>query len=112
VDTSFSAIMRQEVDRTKRKRRQFIPEFKADVVKLVRAGGRSIVQTARDLDLAETALRGGFGRLRLNLERGPSRGSDPGRARGIGPTASGEQAPADGARHPEKATAFFAKENE
>ncbi len=59
MDTSLGAIMRLEVDRTKSKRRQFPPEFKADAVKLVRVGGRSIVQAARDLDLAETALGGG-----------------------------------------------------
>jgi transposase len=41
----------------KRKRRQLTPEFKADAVKLVRAGGWSIAQTARDLDLTGTALR-------------------------------------------------------
>jgi len=58
------------VDLTKRKRRLFPPEFKADAVKLVRAGGPSIVQTAIDLDLAETALRGGwFGRRWLKPER-------------------------------------------
>jgi transposase-like protein len=49
--------MRLEVDMTKRKRRQFTPEFKADVVKLVRAGGQSIAQMARELNLGETALR-------------------------------------------------------
>jgi transposase len=61
--------MRLEVDKTKRKRRQFTPEFKAVAVKLVRAGGRSIGQTARDLDLVETALRGWIRRLRLEPER-------------------------------------------
>jgi len=38
---------------TKRKRRQFTAECKADVVKLVRAGGQSIAQIARTLDLTE-----------------------------------------------------------
>ena len=42
---------------TKWKRRQFTPEFKADAVKLVRAGGRCIGETVRDLDLGEAALR-------------------------------------------------------
>ena len=49
--------MRLEVNMTKRKRRQFTAEFKSDAVKLVRAGGQSIAQIARNLDLAETALR-------------------------------------------------------
>ena len=50
--------MRLEVNMTTRKRRQFTAEFKADAVKLVRTGGQSIAQVARNLDLTETALRG------------------------------------------------------
>jgi transposase len=46
----------------KRARRKFTDEFKANTVALVRqeasgAGGRSIVQIARDLDLTESAVR-------------------------------------------------------
>lgn len=41
----------------RRKRRAFTPEFKADAVKLVLAGGRTVGQVAKDLDLTETALR-------------------------------------------------------
>ncbi len=41
----------------KRKRRVFTPDFKADAVRLCKAGGRSIAQVATDLDLTETALR-------------------------------------------------------
>jgi transposase-like protein len=41
----------------KRKRRVFTTEFKADAVRLCQAGGRSIGQVAKDLDLGETALR-------------------------------------------------------
>ena len=40
-----------------RKRRRFTPEFKADAVRLCRAGDRSIGQVAKDMDLGETALR-------------------------------------------------------
>ena len=71
VDTSLGAIMRLEVDMTKRKRRQFTAEFKADAVKLVRSGGRSIAQTARDLDLAETALRGWIRQAEIEAGEGP-----------------------------------------
>jgi len=42
---------------TKRKRRLFSPEFKAEAVRLCRVGDRSIGQVATDLDLSETALR-------------------------------------------------------
>jgi transposase len=41
----------------KRKRRVFTDEFKADAVRLCRAGGRSIGQVATDLDIGETGLR-------------------------------------------------------
>jgi transposase-like protein len=45
------------VHMSKRKRRAFTPEFKAETVRLVRAGGKSIGEVARDLDLTESALR-------------------------------------------------------
>ena len=45
------------VHMAKRKRRAFTPEFKAETVRLVRSGGKSIGQVARDLDLTESALR-------------------------------------------------------
>src|SRR5512139_2964531 len=38
-------------------RRMFTPEYKAEVVQLVLAGGKSIGQVARDLDLTESAGR-------------------------------------------------------
>ena len=41
----------------RRKRRSFTPEFKAEAVRLCRAGDRSITQVANELDLTETALR-------------------------------------------------------
>jgi transposase len=42
---------------TKRKRRAFTAEFKADAVRLCRAGDRTIGQVSKDLGLTETALR-------------------------------------------------------
>ncbi len=41
----------------KRARRSFTAEFKADAVRLCRAGDRGIRQVARDLGLTETSLR-------------------------------------------------------
>jgi transposase len=41
----------------KRKRRTFSPEYKAEVVRLIRTTGKSAGQVARDLDLTETAVR-------------------------------------------------------
>ena len=42
---------------SKRARRSFTPEFKAEAVALVRASGKSVAEVAKDLDLTETALR-------------------------------------------------------
>jgi transposase len=58
----------------KRKRRVFTDEFKADAVRLCQAGGRSIGQVAKDLDLGETALRAWVARAgeQEMPERGPA----------------------------------------
>jgi len=42
---------------SKRKRRSFTKEYKAEVVKLIRKSSKSIAAVARDLDLGETAVR-------------------------------------------------------
>ena len=42
---------------TRRKRRKFTPEFKADAVRLVRTGGKTIAEVTEQFDLTETALR-------------------------------------------------------
>lgn len=41
----------------RRKRRSFTPEFKAEAIRLVREGTKSLPQVAKDLDLTESALR-------------------------------------------------------
>ncbi len=43
--------------KTRRARRSFTPEFKAEIVELCRQGDRSIGAVARDFDLTETAVR-------------------------------------------------------
>ena len=48
---------KQTRSKQRRARRSFTPEFKADAVKLCKAGDRTIAQVAEDLDLTETALR-------------------------------------------------------
>ena len=55
----------------RRKRREFSDEFKADAVKLVRNGGRSIGQVAKDLDLTETSLREWVHQAEIELGEGP-----------------------------------------
>jgi transposase len=42
---------------TKRKRRHFTPEYKAEVVRLARTTGKNAHQIARELDLTATAVR-------------------------------------------------------
>ncbi len=41
----------------RRKRRSFTPEFRAEAVRLVREGSKSLPQVANDIDLTESALR-------------------------------------------------------
>ena len=40
-----------------RRRRFFPPEYKAEVVELIRSTGKTVGQLARDLDLTEAAVR-------------------------------------------------------
>jgi len=40
-----------------RSRRFFPPEYKAEVVELIRSTGKAVGQVARELDLTETAVR-------------------------------------------------------
>lgn len=42
---------------SRKQRRSFSAEFKADTVRLCRVGDRSIAQVAKDLGLGETAVR-------------------------------------------------------
>lgn len=56
----------------RRKRHAFTPEFKADAVKLVLAGGRTVAQVARDLDLTETALRAWVRQAEVDAGQGAS----------------------------------------
>jgi transposase-like protein len=71
VDTPEGAILRREVSMAQRKRRSFTAAFKADAVKLVLEGGRSIGQVAQDLDLTETALREWVRRAKIEAGQGP-----------------------------------------
>jgi transposase-like protein len=56
---------------TKRKRREYTKEFKADAVKLVKQGGRSAFRVARDLDLTESALRNWVKQAEIDAGKGP-----------------------------------------
>jgi transposase-like protein len=57
VDTPFQEKMGFQVAKKKRQRRQFSPEYKAEVVALIRKSGRSIGEVARELDIADSVVR-------------------------------------------------------
>jgi transposase len=63
--------MREELSMTKRQRRSFSAEFKAEAVRLCRVGDRSVKQVAGDLDLTETALRDWVKRSDIDAGQGP-----------------------------------------
>jgi len=57
---------------TKRHRRAFSPEFKAEVVALCHQPGKNVASVARELDLTETAVRRWFNQAEVDagLRRG------------------------------------------
>jgi len=75
VDTPEGAKMRKECSMakrvSKRPRRHFTAEFKAEAVRLCKVGDRTIAQVARDLDLTETALRDWVKRAVVDAGEGP-----------------------------------------
>ena len=54
----------------KRKRRTFTTEFKAQTVRLIRESGKSVGAVARELDLAETAVRRRVQQAEVDAGRG------------------------------------------
>ena len=57
---------------TKRKRRSFTKEYKAEVVDLIRKSGRSVGAVSRDLGLTETAVRRWVSQAEVDSGGGPS----------------------------------------
>ena len=62
--------MAETTPRSRRPRRRFDDDFKAQAVRLVLDEGKSVGAVARDLDLTETALRDWVQRARANRTRG------------------------------------------
>jgi transposase len=58
---------------TKRKRRLFTPEFKAEAVRLVRESGKTVAKVARELDLTATCLRAWVNQAAVD-EKGDAQG--------------------------------------
>ena len=55
---------------TKRKRREYTKEFKADAVKLVKRGNKSAFRVAQDLDLTPSALRNWVKQAEIDAGKG------------------------------------------
>jgi transposase-like protein len=97
----------------KRKRRVFTAEFKAEVVRLVNMGGKSVAQVAAELDLGQTAVRAWVKRAEVDAGK---------HAPGQGPLTTDERDELRRLRREnkrlemereilKKATAFFARES-
>ena len=54
----------------RRQRRKFTPEYKAEVVRLVRTSGKSPGQIARELDLIETSVRAWIAQADVDAGKG------------------------------------------
>lgn len=61
----------------RRKRRKFTTEFRAEAVRLVREGTKSLAQVAKDLDLTESALRMWVHRAEGTQGKGPAGALSP-----------------------------------
>ena len=51
----------------KRARRKFTKEYKAEVVRLVLDGGKTVGEVSRDLDLTESAVRNWVKQARIDV---------------------------------------------
>jgi transposase-like protein len=60
------------MSKQKRARRNHTAEFKAETVKLVREGGRSIGQVSQDLDLADSLVRMWLKQAEVDDGKGPA----------------------------------------
>jgi transposase len=56
----------------RRKRRKYTPEYKAEVVKLVESGGKSIGQLSTELELTESAVRNWVQRAAIDEKKDPN----------------------------------------
>ena len=56
---------------TRRKRRSFTREFKAEAARLCRAGDRTVAQVAKDLGLTESSLRSWMKQAEIDDGGGP-----------------------------------------
>jgi transposase len=69
VDTQDEGLALEMGVQVPRSRRFFAPEYKAEVVELIRSTGKTAGQVARELDLTETAVREWVKRADLDAGR-------------------------------------------
>ncbi len=94
----------------RRKRRQFTPEYKAEIVKLVHTSDKSVSQLAHDLELTKIAVRAWV--KAADDEEKPRRGRTAGRSSSRGPRReAAHQRAENGEGDPKKAAALFARED-
>jgi transposase len=69
VDTLDEGLALEMGVQVPRPRRSFSPEYKAEVVELIRSTGKTVGQVAKELDLTETAVREWVKRADLDAGR-------------------------------------------
>ena len=95
----------------KRKRRSFSKEYKAEVVELIRKGGRRIGAVARELDLSETAVRRWVNQAEIDSGGGPAGASTTAEREELAQLRKRVKTLEMEREILKKATAFFAKES-
>jgi transposase len=60
------------MEKRRRKRRTYSEEFKAETVRLVREGGKTLSEVARDLELTRSALERWVRQAEIEAGRGPA----------------------------------------
>ncbi len=95
----------------RRKRRAFSKEYKAEVVALVRKGGKSIGAVASDLDLSETAVRRWVSQAEIDSGGGPARALTSAEREELAQLRKRVKTLEMEREILKKATAFFAKES-
>jgi transposase len=98
----------ETMGRTKRPRRSFTKEFKAEVVALVRQPGNTAASVARDLDLTETAVRDWV--KQADIDDGTREGLTTGERDELAELRRENRRLAQDVEILKRATAFFAKE--
>lgn len=95
----------------KRGRRRFTKEYKAEVVRLILDGGKTVGQVSRDLDLTESAVRQWVKQARIDAGQGaPGALTTAERAELVALRREAKQLRME-REILKKATAFFAKES-